>query len=439
MSTTRPPARVASGTDQRVHERRALALVAAGREGLLELVDGEHEPPVGSRRGGRVVQRAQRMLARAQQRDRPALAAGQDALAQRRQQAGAQRRDLPLPDGPTIPSSGAPARRATISATSRSRPKKNAASSGSNAARPLNGQTTTSAGDPRSLARGLQRDDDVARELVLGRAQPGAARRRAPGGTAQAADALGPRPLDRGLVDLARHAAAVLHQAGDRHLHVLARVRVEARDGGHVVGVERPEHDRRIDARHREPRRRPAPWRATSTGSAPRPSTSSRRAAPTSSPARSTSSTTSSVGRRARAAREIAARPAAGSPAPEAWSTMARSRCTSPASSAASRVLPMPRAPSTSTKRAASGVRVAPRLAQHVELGLAARRAACPRRARPAAARFERRQVELRDPGAGSRRAARAARVRARRRSARRAPIAPAGRPRSASAWRPER
>jgi hypothetical protein len=102
-----------------------------------------------------------------------------------------------------------------------------------------------------SLARGLQRDDDVAGELVLGRAQPGTARRRAPGGTAQAADALGPRPLDRSLVDLARHAAAVLHQAGDRHLHVLARVRVrvEARDGGHVVGAERSERDGRVDAR----------------------------------------------------------------------------------------------------------------------------------------------------------------------------------------------
>ena len=32
--------------------------------------------------------------------------------------------DLPLPDGPTIPTKPAPTRRATSSATSRSRPKK---------------------------------------------------------------------------------------------------------------------------------------------------------------------------------------------------------------------------------------------------------------------------------------------------------------------------
>ena len=50
--------------------------------------------------------------------------------------------DLPLPDGPTTPSSGAPTSRATSSATSRSRPKKYGASSASNDARPLKGHTT---------------------------------------------------------------------------------------------------------------------------------------------------------------------------------------------------------------------------------------------------------------------------------------------------------
>ncbi len=54
-------------------------------------------------------------------------------------------------------------------------------------------------------------------------------------------------------MDLARHAATGLDQAGDRHLRVLARVRVEARDGGHVVGAERSERDGRVDARrHRQ-------------------------------------------------------------------------------------------------------------------------------------------------------------------------------------------
>jgi hypothetical protein len=50
-------------------------------------------------------------------------------------------------------------------------------------------------------------------------------------------------------MDLARHAAAGLDQAGDGHLRVLARVRVEAREGGHVVGAERSERDGRVGAR----------------------------------------------------------------------------------------------------------------------------------------------------------------------------------------------
>ena len=75
---------------------------------------------------------------------------------------------------------------------------------------------------------------------------------------------------------------------------------------------------------------------------------------------------------------------------------MARSRCTSPASSAASRVFPIPPAPSTRHEAPASGVRVAPRLAQHVELSLTARE----RRARVELGRqrlgFDARRVELR-------------------------------------------
>ena len=71
-----------------------------------------------------------------------------------------------------MPISGAPARRATISATSRSRPKNTSASSTSNDASPLNGQATTSARARVRRARGGLQLHDVAGEVVLGRAQP---------------------------------------------------------------------------------------------------------------------------------------------------------------------------------------------------------------------------------------------------------------------------
>ncbi len=159
----RSPARVARRSHQRVHERRTLALVAAGHEGLLELVDGEHQPPFGGRRGGRVVQRPQRMLARAQQRDRPGLAAGQDALAQGREQAGAQHRRL------------AAARRTDETQHRRAR----------QAGHHLRHEPL--APEEERGVLGLERgealegaDDDVLRDLRVARARPPARRRRRP-------------------------------------------------------------------------------------------------------------------------------------------------------------------------------------------------------------------------------------------------------------------
>ena len=61
--------------------------------------------------------------------------------------------DLPLPDGPTTPSSGEPTSRATSSATSRSRPKNTWASSHSKLARPLNGHSTGSCSPPPGAYR----------------------------------------------------------------------------------------------------------------------------------------------------------------------------------------------------------------------------------------------------------------------------------------------
>ena len=340
------------------------------------------------------MQRAQRMLARAQQRDRPGLAAGQDALAQGREQAGAQHRRL------------AAARRTDEAQHRRARqaghhlrheplaPEEERGVLGLERGEALEGADDDVRRDLRSLARGLQRDDDVARELVLGRAQPGAARRRAPGGTAQAADALGPRPLDRGLVDLARHAAAVLHQAGDRHLHVLARVRVEARDGGHVVGAERSERDRRVDARRPRARRRPAPWRgrAPAARRGPRPA----RAAPRPPPRR-----------RGRRRRRRAASGAAR--VPRGRSRRARlpdRRRRRRAARWRGRGAPRPPAPRPAASSPCRGRRARARSARlrraRRATPRAARRArpdgpraACPRRARPAAAR-------IRAPGGSS-------------------------------------
>ena len=52
--------------------------------------------------------------------------------------------DLPLPEGPTTASSVEPIRRATSSATRRSRPKKYSACAASKGARPRNGQISGS-------------------------------------------------------------------------------------------------------------------------------------------------------------------------------------------------------------------------------------------------------------------------------------------------------
>ena len=119
-------------------------------------------------RTGRRRARAARPAARARGADelgrRPL--AGADEQRTRRPSAGSRPArssdDLPLPDGPTIASSGASASRATSSSTSRSRPKKNSASSASNGASPLNGQTSRS-GAARS-ARAV--DGDVQRRVL---------------------------------------------------------------------------------------------------------------------------------------------------------------------------------------------------------------------------------------------------------------------------------
>ena len=95
----RAAARVAHGGDERGGERGPLGLVAAGGEQLLELVDGDHEPARGRRLRDRVLERGERVGAGAEERDRPAVAAGQHAVGERGQQAGLQRRRLAAAGG----------------------------------------------------------------------------------------------------------------------------------------------------------------------------------------------------------------------------------------------------------------------------------------------------------------------------------------------------
>ena len=141
---------------------RALGLVAARRERLLELIDHQQRAAVRSdpARGGREL--ARRMLAGPDHDLRPGLRC--PAAPRRRAPAAARRappRTCRFPDGPTTPSSGAPTSRATSSATSRSRPKKYGASTTSKDARPLNGHTHRRGTVVvlGALRRRLQRDD----------------------------------------------------------------------------------------------------------------------------------------------------------------------------------------------------------------------------------------------------------------------------------------
>ena len=105
---------VAGALDQRVEERLPLGPVATGDEGLLELVDQEHQalaglepvervgdprrgvlaPRLGHRPGEGPRELGQRPLAGAHHRPPPVLGAGDDPVGERRQEAGAHSRGL---------------------------------------------------------------------------------------------------------------------------------------------------------------------------------------------------------------------------------------------------------------------------------------------------------------------------------------------------------
>jgi hypothetical protein len=96
----RSPALLARACDERVDERRPLGLVATRSEDLLELVDREDQPLLLGCGATRALDRLERTLPRAQQRDAPALAPRQRAAAQRRQQPCPQHGRLATPRRP---------------------------------------------------------------------------------------------------------------------------------------------------------------------------------------------------------------------------------------------------------------------------------------------------------------------------------------------------
>ena len=229
-----------------VDERMALVLVATGGEDLLELVDDEHRVLPRAELGLRVAQRAQRMLARANRTCGHSLLPGSTPAANEGSSPARTSDDLPLPDGPTAPTSGAPTSFATSSATRRSRPKKYPASATSNAASPLNGHiagAASSRGDRCARARPATR-----RGPRPARPRPSVARAARPR-RARPPRPCAPRPRARQLVYAPRHAAARLEQLVAGHVPG----GVEERDPPDGVGVERREFERgaATQARHR--------------------------------------------------------------------------------------------------------------------------------------------------------------------------------------------
>ena len=261
------------------------------------------------------------------------------------QHAGAQRRAAARPAAPTTcrcptgrrsPSSGAPASRATISATSRSRPKNTPASSTSKRGEALERAARRRSAAPARRARAAAcssttppaRSSSAARrsERSLGRAVGGA--RRAAARPRRAPTRAAARWTRRG------DAAARLEQPLDRDLGVV----------GAYCARDRARRRRRRAGRARSvapPRRPPGPRRSRAT------STRRLEAQPVAvAAARSSVVDARAASGGAPRARAIARRARVAGPGRRA--PCAPSRCTSAASSAASRVLPIPAAPVTS-------------------------------------------------------------------------------------------
>ena len=256
---------------------------------------------------------------------------------------------MPLPEGPTTPSKGTPTARATSSATSRSRPKKYRASATSKLARPLNGHTSDDScpASRLSVLAGGLKVDDALDELLLGPTQLGAAGRRARNRRAHAARRLAPCPGAGNGMDLAGNAAARLEQLLDEDVRNGVARRVAGRDVAHGVGAERPQRESDVGAGrgqtlvtlgNRQPEHRRA--RQLARQLSDRGERGVARVGVVHDEQRGTR-------RLPRAPRRCDH--ASGRSQPEAYRTAPPARWTSAASSAASRVLPMPTGPLTTT------------------------------------------------------------------------------------------
>ncbi len=183
------------------------------------------------------------MLPRAHEGQRPPLAAGEHARAQRREQAGAQCRGLAAPRR-------ADDRHERCARQARHHP----------GHQPLapeehigvldikRGETLEGTRHDASVAvlrlaalSDRLQLDHVAREVILGRAQTRALARRASCGHAQAPCCLRAGPLGCGAVHPLGDTAAGLGELLDRHLGVVARI--QTGDRGHAREVQRPEPD----------------------------------------------------------------------------------------------------------------------------------------------------------------------------------------------------
>ena len=169
--------------------------------------------------------------------------------------------DFPLPDGPTIASSGAPTRRATSSATSRSRPKKYSASSASNAARPLYGQTIGARSSSTSRATRPARSRADCSSTTLPASSASSARASLRPAAARSATASTRRVASRRAHSLAaswtRRATPWLLaiNASTGIARPLVGRRIDRGDRPDAVGVEWLEHDRVARFQPRQRRR----------------------------------------------------------------------------------------------------------------------------------------------------------------------------------------
>ena len=199
--------------------------------------------PCGRRGGDRLLERPQRVIAGAHERDRPAVAAGEHAVVQRRQQAGLERRRLAAarrPDDAQQRGAGEPRDHLGDEAL--------AAEEDVGVVDFERGEALERAGDDLvgggrlggALAGRLQRDD-AGGEVVLGGLEARALAGGAVGGGVELAGRLGAGPAARGAVDAQGHALALLHEPRERCV-----VAVLARDRGDRRGVERAERQVRV-------------------------------------------------------------------------------------------------------------------------------------------------------------------------------------------------